>query len=447
MSRLQDDGDSRNIELPYSQVNHLKVSTRQSLLYDKWALTWDIGFQKNHREEWSRFHTHYDAQPVPDKDPDKELAFTLNTYSSAVKLKLFASAVWQHTAGWDVQYQRNTIAGYSFLLPAYRRFTTGAFWMTTYRPGPTLSFSGGLRYDYGKIDASAYTDPYLAIYLREQGYGDEFIRKYEWRSYPVRRHFGDYSGSLGLVWSPSGGHLLQVNVGHSFRLPGANELASNGVHHGTFRHEQGDAALASERGWQFDASYTYENGPLSVSLSPFVSWFSNYIFLRPTGEWSILPHAGQIYRYTGAEALFAGGEAAVGIDFLRHFNYRVSGEYVYTYNCDEHIPLSFSPPASLRNTLTWQYKEFSIYGEVQHIAAQHRVARNEDPTPGAQLLNAGVSANLRIGGIWAEVTLSARNLSGAKYFNHLSFYRKVEIPEPGRNFQILIKVPFKSLLK
>lgn len=36
------------------------------------------------------------------------------------------------------------------------------------------------------------------------------------------------------------------------------------------------------------------------------------------------------------------------------------------------------------------------------------VARNEDPTPGAQLLNAGVSANLRIGGIWAEVTLSAR---------------------------------------
>ena len=48
-------------------------------------------------------------------------------------------------------------------------------------------------------------------------------------------------------------------------------------------------------------------------------------------------------------SLFAGGEAAVGIDFLRHFNYRVSGEYVYTYNCDEHIPLSFSPPASLRN--------------------------------------------------------------------------------------------------
>ena len=447
ISRLQDDGSSRNIELPYSQVNHLKVSAQQSFLWDRSALIWDIGYQKNHREEWSRFHTHYDTQPVPEKDPDKELAFILNTYSSAVKLKLFGAASWQHIAGWDIQYQRNTISGYSFLLPAYRRFTTGAFWMTTYRPGPALSVSGGFRYDYGKIDASAYTDPYLAVYLREQGYDDDFIRKYEWRSYAVHRHFGDYSGSLGVVWTPSGGHMLQVNIGHSFRLPGANELASNGVHHGTFRHEQGDAALSSERGWQLDVSYTYENGPLLVNFSPFISWFSNYIFLRPTGEWSVLPHAGQIYRYTGAEALFAGGEATVGIDFLRHFNYRVSGEYVYTYNCDEHIPLSFSPPASLRNTLTWRYKNFSIYGEVQHIAAQHRVARNEDPTPGAQLLNAGISANLRMGGVLAEITLSGRNLSDTGYLNHLSFYRKVEIPEPGRNFQILIKVPFKSLLK
>ena len=27
-----------------------------------------------------------------------------------------------------------------------------------------------------------------------------------------------------------------------------NELASNGVHHGTFRHEKGDATLSSEQG-------------------------------------------------------------------------------------------------------------------------------------------------------------------------------------------------------
>ena len=39
------------------------------------------------------------------------------------------------------------------------------------------------------------------------------------------------------------------------------------------------------------------------------------------------------------------------------------------------------------------------------------------------------------------------NIIWSKYYNHLSFYRKVEIPEPGRSFQISIKVPFKQLLK
>ena len=74
----------------------------------------------------------------------------------------------------------------------------------------------------------------------------------------------------------------------------------------TSRHfppEQGDANLKSEQGWQLDASIIWKYRGISFSVSPFVSWFSNYIFLRPTGEWSVLPHAGQIYRYTGAEAL------------------------------------------------------------------------------------------------------------------------------------------------
>ena len=62
--------------------------------------------------------------------------------------------------------------------------------------------------------------------------------------------------------------------------------------------EQGDTNLKSEQGWQMDASYNLRYNGFSISISPFVSWFSNYIFLRPTGEWSVLPHAGQIYRYT-----------------------------------------------------------------------------------------------------------------------------------------------------
>ena len=207
-SRVQDDGSSRNIELPYSFVNHLKVTTHQEYAWEKLLLQWDLGYQNNHREEWSQFHTHYGTQPVPDKDPDKELAFTLNTFSSGVKVRFTGSQVWDHSAGWDLQYQRNTISGYSFLLPEYTRFTTGLSWLTTYKPTDVFSVSGGLRYDIGKTDISPFTDAYLATYLQEQGYSQEVIEMNKVRSHAVDRSFGDYSGSLGIVWSPAKEHLL-----------------------------------------------------------------------------------------------------------------------------------------------------------------------------------------------------------------------------------------------
>ena len=447
VSRVEDDGDSRNMELPYSKVNHLKVTTLQQYAWEKLVLSGDFGFQNNHREEWSVFHTHYGSQPVPEKDLDKELAFNLNTLSASVKVRFIGSSSWEHALGWDGQHQRNDISGYSFLLPEYYRSTTGLLWLTTYKPNNVISVSGGMRYDYGYIHISSHEDAYLADYLRKQGYDEEQVEHYKWNSHAVKKKFGDYSFSLGLVWTPSERHMVKANVGRSFRLPGANELAANGVHHGTFRHEQGDTNLKSEQGWQMDASYNLRYNGFSISVSPFVSWFSNYIFLRPTGEWSVLPHAGQIYRYTGAEALFAGTEATIDIHFLRSFNYRISGEYVYTYNCDEHIPLSFSPPFSMRNTLTWQRKQVMLYAEWQSIARQNRVDRNEDRTPGANLFHLGGSLNIPIRGNQAiEITLTARNIFNTRYYNHLSFYRKVEIPEPGRNFQLLIKIPFKKLL-
>ena len=447
VSRVEDDGDSRNMELPSSKVNHLKVTTLQQYAWEKLVLSGDFGFQNNHREEWSVFHTHYGSQPVPEKDPDKELAFNLNTLSASVKVRFIGSSSWEHALGWDGQHQRNDISGYSFLLPEYYRSTTGLLWLTTYKPNNVISVSGGMRYDYGYIHISSHEDAYLADYLRKQGYDEEQVEHYKWNSHAVKKKFGDYSFSLGLVWTPSERHMVKANVGRSFRLPGANELAANGVHHGTFRHEQGDTNLKSEQGWQMDASYNLRYNGFSISVSPFVSWFSNYIFLRPTGEWSVLPHAGQIYRYTGAEVLFAGTEATIDIHFLRSFNYRISGEYVYTYNCDEHIPLSFSPPFSMRNTLTWQRKQVMLYAEWQSIARQNRVDRNEDRTPGANLFHLGGSLNIPIRGNQAiEITLTARNIFNTRYYNHLSFYRKVEIPEPGHNFQLLIKIPFKKLL-
>jgi iron complex outermembrane receptor protein len=440
VSRLEDDGDSRNIALPYSAVNHLKLITRQQYLFDKLLVKLDLGFQRNHREEQSLFHTHYGNQTAPEKEPDKELDFRIHTFSTSLKADWFVAERWKHTFGWDFQYQDNRIAGYSFLLPAYSRLTAGGLWLSVFRPTDKISVSGGIRFDYGKLDISAFRDGYLEEYLSERSYPETVIDAYKWRSYPVDRYFDDLSYSLGIVFEINDFSQMKANMGRSFRLPGANELASNGVHHGAFRHERGEPSLASERGWQLDVSYVYNPESIGFSVSPFFNWFDNYIYLKPTGEWSLLPHAGQIYRYTGTKAVFAGAEAEFHVDFLPCLTYRLQGEYVYTYNVDEHTPVSFSPPASISNALTGRMKSVRLSAELQTIADQNRVARNEDRTQGANLFNLSVSIELPMGGI---LSLSARNLFNTAYFNHLSFYRKAEIPEPGRNIQLFIKIPFK----
>ena len=447
IASLIDDGKRYNIELPYSKVNHLKVQTHQEVRWNQFTLSGDFGWQYNHREEWSAFHTHYGTQTAPEKHPDQELMFKLHTLSANVALKWQTTEVFSQTIGASGQHQDNSIGGYGFLLPEYNRSTAGAFWLGEWKPTEKIMVTGGVRYDWGQISAQPYDNIYLADYLTLQGYPDYIVEENRWSSRRVKRSFGDVSGAIGIVWQPSPNHLLKMNMGRSFRLPGANELAANGVHHGTFRHERGDNHLSSEHGWQFDADYTLTMGPVQFSVSPFVSLFDNYIFLQPTGEWSLLPDAGQIYQYKEASATFIGGELSAKVNLWKGLRYEFSGEYVHTRNNDAKTALAFSPPTTMRNTLTWEEREYSISAEVQTIARQNHIAQNEDKTPGATLFHLSGNACLHFLGTVAHVSLKVHNLFDKRYYNHLSFYRKVEIPEPGRNFSITIKIPFSMKIK
>ena len=439
-SRLHDDGSSYNIELPYSWVDHVKISSGHQYTWDSNILTADLGYQYNHREEWSAFHTHYPGQDMPSTDPDKELAFMLHTGSGTLRLRHFHSAILEESIGVSAQCQWNAAGGYSFLMPDYRRQTAGAFWLATWKPTPRMSVTGGLRYDWGHIDIKSHIDNNLGDYLIQQGYSAEEAAKYKVVSTATNRHFGDFSASAGIVWNPAGEHLFKLNIGRSFHLPGANELAINGVHHGTFRHEQGDPGLDSEHGWQFDALADLKWGRIELEFSPFFSRYSNYIFLDPTGKWSPLPHSGQIYRYTGTAARFWGGEVELHVSIWKNLKYNFSGDYVNTFNETSRTALSFSPPPTMRNILAWEGERWGAEAELQSIATQKRIAHNEDITPGATLLHLGGHMSFRKTGI--ELSIAIRNLLNTKYYNHLSFYRKVEIPEPGRNLSITLRKTF-----
>jgi len=449
LNRLKDDGNARNIEVPNSQVNHFKIINNTSIDLRNWKLYIDVAFQNNHRQEWAKFHTHYGNQLPPLLNPDLELDFNLNTYNGNLKLVSQNDSIWQHTMGINIDYQNNTIAGYVFLLPEYSRFSSGLYIIETYSVNTKAKLTGGVRFDLGSIFIQSFYDSILHNYLvNMNAYNPIEIGAYSRRSYGINRQFHNMSSSLALIYNIDRQQTYKVNIGNSYRLPGANELASNGVHHGTFRHEQGDTSLLSEMAFHLDASYTFNNDKFYFSISPFGSWFGNYIYLNPTGIWSVLPHAGQIYHYTQAKVLAAGGESTFNYEFHNNFTYEASIEYVYLKNLGDGYPLPFSPPLSVLNSITWHWhsetktlREFHCKMEHQWVAAQNRISRNEDTTPGYGLWGFSLNNALQAGKRKMHLSFQIHNLLNTKYFNHLSFYRKLNISEPGRNIQLIIKIP------
>ena len=451
LERVAHDGSFRNIEMPYATSNHFKLIWNSELKpRENDKLMFDVGYQQNRREELSAFHTHYGNQDAPVVRPDVELQFKLNTFSGSARYVMGDGERWSRTLGGSMEYQHNRVGGYSFLLPDFERLSGGLFWINSVRLNEKFMLTGGLRYDMGRLNVSEFYDPLLAEFLILQGYMQENVEFYAMRSANLNKVFGDLSGSVGIEYRPSTLHSLKLNVGRSFRYPGANELSSNGLHHGAFRHEQGNGDLKSERGYQLDIDYQYANGGLNVRVNPFVSWFENYIYLEPTGEWSVLPHAGQIYRYNEAEALVAGGELMIGYEISSRWSVNGDAEYVFNKNLTDNYALPFTPPTVVTTDITYSgngrdgsiISNYEIKLENRLVMDQTSVARNEAATPGATLWNISAYAHWQVGDKMFITLLQVDNVFNTSFMNHLSFYRKLNAPEPGRNIQLIVKIPF-----
>ena len=257
----------------------------------------------------------------------------------------------------------------------------------------------------------------------------------------------------GLLYNFHENWDFSVNTGTSFRLPTAIELGANGIHHGSFRHEQGDANLDSEKGYVFDTSLNYRKNSFNASLSPYLYYFDNYIFLNPSGEFSILPHAGQIYKFTQSVAFLSGMELSLSNIFAEKWHTQLTLEYLYNRQINKdrsrNFPLPFTPPVNGFAEVGYEFltnseifNDTQIFTNVTFTLEQDRIAQNEKVTPGYGLLGGGIRTNLDWSGFRATVNLQATNIFNTKYFNHTSFYRALEIPEMGRNIQLMLKIPF-----
>lgn len=431
------DGDFRNITLPYQDINHFKCIFNSNVKMGNAWLESDIGWQYNQRREHSEPHVH-GYGPTP--SGTLGLGLNLHTFSLNSRLHWVPHAPWQCVSGVQLLLQQNKAFGYEYLIPSFVQRQAALYNVAKYTLSSRVVWNIGVRVDVVRIQAQE-----VRMYL----YPSNGIPVDRLRSSAYYGIFGFASASQGVSIKGSEQWTFKANISHNYRNPSPQELLADGVHHGTFRHEQGDSSLVPERGLQSDVAMVWEGKRGYVSLTPYFNYFDKYIYLSPTGEYSDLPGAGQIYRFVQQDALHAGMECASKWIFTKHIKLGSQVDYVWAQNLETGLPLPFIPPLGMRvepeatlpfasGVLQNTYIRTTLY----YSASQLRVARNERTTPEYLLTHIALGSHIGHASRPWECYLQINNVFDVLYFHHLSRYRILNLPEPGRNFSANLKKSF-----
>ncbi len=450
------DKSNRDINYPYQNVNHLKVINRSQYIMRNASLETDLGFQRNFRQEWSQYVSHgYMPAIFPDTlsfNPDLERQFDKYVYSGNMRLTGYLSEKNQFNGGITGEYQDNRIGGRGFIIPAFKQLNLGAYVIAKHIFTENSSIQAGIRYDYGNIITQEYYDWFESPVITDGDTTYAFLK----RADHLNRSFSNISWSLGYIYQLNN-WLLKANAGKSFRMPIAKELAANGVNYHHFSYEVGDPDLSSEISYQIDLGIEYNSEKMAIGATPFINYFPNYIFLNPGYEHDRLYGNGnQVYYYTQSRVFRYGGEIHSHYQLLKTLQLGVIGEYVYSVQLSgkkKGFTLPFSPPASVIFNIKYQNQRLLFldmpYFSIDYLitAAQNNIVPPEEPTKGYQVINIAFGGEIRIKSQRIDINLQIQNLLNNKYFNHTSYYRLINVPEPGRNLIINISIPFSGKIK
>ncbi|AUC84279.1 TonB-dependent receptor [Polaribacter sp. ALD11] len=442
-SSIDYDRSNRDIDLPFHKVNHFKITNNTTVNTDNHTLYFDFGYQNNHREEHSEPVPH---GYMPKPSDTKERIYSKNTYSLNVRDAFKPNDQHNMVLGLNMEYQENTIAGWGFLIPAYNRFTAGVFAYDQFEINTNLHVLAGVRYDSGLLNTKAYKDWFPSIIKNNDGSTSSIFLQ---RSKNKMLNFGSLSTSLGLSYI-NNNTTYKVNVGRSFRMPLANELASDGVNYHMYRYERGNLDLAPEISYQLDLDIDHTAKWFRVGVSPFVNFFDNYIYLNPTSNYY---ETLQIYEYTQAKVFRIGGEFRANTTISKNLQLDASVEYVYsrqTSGPKEGFTLPFSPPLSGLISANYHFKELFFFKKTQLVAdyritaSQDEIVPPEEKTAGYQVLNMSFLTKINVlkNNLPIEMRVKLNNVFDTKYFNHTSFYRLIDVPESGRNLSLSVTIPF-----
>ncbi|MCS7004669.1 MAG: TonB-dependent receptor [Cytophagales bacterium] len=321
--------------------------------------------------------------------------------------------------------QKNTWDGTRYFIPFYTLQNLGFFVHEKYKRCQHWEAEMGLRYDVRYLDV---------ILPRTESEA------------PLYYSFRNLSFTSGIQFFIGNKATWKHHLGSAWRAPQANELFSNGIHHGAASFEVGNRNLKAERGFKYISMLQFTEKNLQFELSPYIQWIHNFIFLNPTGRFVQTVRGGfPLFEYQQVNAFWSGTDVSVSHSHKALTNI-CKFMYVRAENLFLRKPLPLVP--SWRVSLKSNYRFFEtknyrlIAGvELLHVAKQNRWYIDFAPPPPAyQLLNVEFTFYFK----QIRASLEIRNVFNTSYRDYLDRLRYYA-DEVGRNFIFRLHVPLNLL--
>ena len=441
------DASSRDILMPYQQVNHFKLINKNTWILDNHNLELELGYQHNFRQEYNHYVNHGYMPPVypsvMDIPIDLEREFDKQVYAFNAKDRINLGKH-ELQIGINGELQDNVISGWSFLVPAFKQKALGAYAYDKYKLSDKVLLHGAIRYDVAQMNLLSYTDWFFSE--TASGSMEKLVRASK-----LSRNFNSFVWSVGMNYNIDQLEF-KANIGKSFRIPIAKELGANGVNYHYFSYEKGNPNLNPEQSYQADLSIGLNTEKWTVKLSPFFNYFPNYIYLNPTSAHDYFYGAGnQVFEYAQSEVMRYGGEVQLKYQFTQQWSTEVLAEYLYAEQLSgdkKGYTLPFSPPASALFNVTYSPQKLlgssATYLSLDYriTSKQNNIVPPERKTAGYNLFNFQAGTRIHIGNHPLHISAQLQNVFNTRYLNHTSFYRLISLPEQGRNLVLSVKLPF-----
>jgi len=394
------------------------------------------GFQKNHRKEFDFRRGDRESLPITD--------LVLNTHTIDAKLDVRGEKGNIRSYGFNgIMQVNNNIPGTlaNTFIPNFDSFTTGLYFIQRWVK-EDYELEAGLRYDYKRFDAAGFRYSYNTAENPTTEIAEEY--------YGGQNNFHNVTGSAGAIWKINPSWQLASNIGLAWRAPTANELYSNGLHHGAGLFEIGNAGMKSEQGYKWITSLRHFNAIITFNLDAYIQYISNYIYSKPDLAFRrTVSGTYPVFRYQQTDATFIGADFSGTYNFHPAYTYQLNASVVRARDVSAKKYLPYVPSDRLMQTISYkiplhQLKDSYLQAGHTYVRRQTRFEPESDyspPPPAYHLFTLAAGTTIPFGQQQLITSITADNLLNTLYKDYMNRYRYYA-HDLGRNITLRIAYKF-----